>query len=287
GPYAAHMSPSSAYCIRRSPPREPHQTARRSIACSLRSLAPRPCPPFPRNRKRVAPGKEDHSMQQIPILAYHRVVDVVPLDDYYHICLPRDLFVQQMHTLAAEGYSTLSLETASALMQQSDPIPPQQVVLTFDDGYLDTFEIAAPILRRFGFTATVFIVAGLVGRRSLWAAGKCCTAPLMNWPQIQQLVQWGFSVGSHTITHPELAALSLEDARHEIVHSRQILETQLSRPVTTFCYPFGEWNEATYDLVRTAGYEAACNDTWREEHRPFALARRDPGLEAHPLARSV
>src|SRR5262249_35484229 len=135
-----------------------------------------------------APESEGHSVQRIPILAYHRVVDVVPLDDYYHICLPRDLFYQQMRTLAQAGYTTLSLETASTLMQQSDPIPPRLVVLTFDDGYLDTFETAAPILRQCGFTATVFIVAGLVGRRSLWDAGKCCTAPLMDWSQIQQLL---------------------------------------------------------------------------------------------------
>src|SRR5262249_32902793 len=98
---------------------------------------------------------------------------------------------------------------------------------------------------------------------------------------------WGFSIGSHTVTHPELAALPPEEARYEIVHSRQLLEARLGRPVTTFCYPFGEWGETTYDLVPGAGYETACNDTWREEHRPVALARRDPGHQAHPLARST
>jgi peptidoglycan/xylan/chitin deacetylase (PgdA/CDA1 family) len=226
-------------------------------------------------------------VQQIPILVYHRVVSEVPTDDYYHICMLHEVFYQQMHTLAAEGYVTLSLEAASALMRLRKPPAPRQVVLTFDDGYLDTFEIAAPILRHFGFTATVFVVAGLVGQRSLWDAGKCCTAPLMDWPRIRQLVQWGFSIGSHTITHPELSALPTEEARYEIVQSRQLIAAQLGRQVTTFCYPFGEWNETTYELVRTAGYQAACNDSWREEHRPFALARRDPGHEAHPLARAV
>jgi peptidoglycan/xylan/chitin deacetylase (PgdA/CDA1 family) len=226
-------------------------------------------------------------MQRIPILAYHRIVDQVPGDDYYGICMPCGLFSLQMQTLAEAGYRTLPLETASALMQSADPVDPRHFVMTFDDGYLDTFEIAAPILRRFGFTATVFLVAGLVGRRSLWDAGKCCTAPLMDWLQIRQLSQWDFSVGSHTLTHPELSVLSPDEARYEIVHSKHILEGHFSRPITTFCYPFGDWNEVTYDLVRMAGYEAACNDVWREEHRPFALARLDPGHLANPLMRSA
>jgi peptidoglycan/xylan/chitin deacetylase (PgdA/CDA1 family) len=213
-------------------------------------------------------------MQHIPILAYHRLVDDVPVDDYYHNCLRRELFVEQMQALAEAGYRTIPLETAALLMRHRTP-PGKVVALTFDDGYVDTFDVAAPILRELGFTATVFVVAGLVGRRSLWDVGKCCTAPLMDWEQIRQLVAWGFSIGSHTVTHPELSQLSPADARYEIEHSRHILEERLGQPIPIFCYPFGEWNETTYRLVRDAGYRAACNDTWRHEHRPFALARVD------------
>jgi peptidoglycan/xylan/chitin deacetylase (PgdA/CDA1 family) len=231
--------------------------------------------------------ESERHVQRIPILTYHRVVDTVPTDDYYHICLPREVFVAQMRSLAVEGYETISLERAAALMRRRAPLDPRWIVLTFDDGYLDTFETAAPILMEHGFTATVFVVAGLVGKRSLWDAGKCCTAPLMDWSRIEQLLQWGFAVGSHTVTHPELAALAREDAEREIVHSRELLEQRLGRAITTFCYPFGEWNETTYSLVRAAGYTAACNDYWREEHRPFALARRDPGQLAHPFPRSA
>jgi peptidoglycan/xylan/chitin deacetylase (PgdA/CDA1 family) len=223
-------------------------------------------------------------MQRIPILTYLRVVEIVPTDDYYHLCLPHEVFATQMRSLADAGYQTISLDRAATLMRGRALVQPRQVVLTFDDGYLDTFEIAAPILRRYGFTATLFLVAGLVGKRSLWDAGKCCTAPLMDRPRIEQLLRWGFAAGSHTVTHPELAALAPEDACREIVRSRDMLEQRLSRPVATFCYPYGEWNETTYTLVRGAGYAAACNDAWRPEHRPFALARRDPGQGPHPLA---
>lgn len=224
-------------------------------------------------------------MRHIPILAYHRVVDVVPGDDYYGNCLPRTLFAGHMRTLAEAGYHTISLEVASRRMGGDEPIDPKSCVITFDDGYLDTYEVAAPVLRSYGFVATVFVVAGLVGRRSLWDAGKCCTAPLMDWDQLRELARRGWSIGSHTLTHPELARLPVDEARHEIVDSRRVLEQELDRPVKTFCYPFGNWDEITYELVRLAGYAAACNDTWREEHRPFALARRLPGPGPHPLAR--
>jgi peptidoglycan/xylan/chitin deacetylase (PgdA/CDA1 family) len=223
-------------------------------------------------------------VQRIPILTYHRVVDAVPGDDYYGNCMPRELFAAQMRTLAAAGYRTLGLEDAAALMRRRTPPPPRCVAITFDDGYLDTFEAAVPILRRFGFTATVFVVAGLVGRHSLWDAGKCCTAPLMGWPHLLRLLDWGFAIGSHTLTHPELSALPRDEARHEIVESRARLERGLGRAITSFCYPFGEWDETTYRLVRAAGYTAACNDHWRDEHRPLALARRLPSQSAHPLA---
>jgi peptidoglycan/xylan/chitin deacetylase (PgdA/CDA1 family) len=226
-------------------------------------------------------------MQRIPILTYHRIVAVVPGDDYYGICMPRERFRQRMQALAHDGYRTLSLEAASALMRGRAPIDPRLLAITFDDGYLDTFEVATPILQQHGFTATVFVVAGLVGRRSLWDAGKCCTAPLMDWSHIRQLERWGFAIGSHTLTHPELSALPLEEARYEIAHSRHILEHELGRPITTFCYLYGDWNEATYGLVRAAGYKAACNDSWRGEHRPLALARLDPGHSPHPLTPAI
>jgi peptidoglycan/xylan/chitin deacetylase (PgdA/CDA1 family) len=216
-------------------------------------------------------------MQRIPILVYHRIVDEVPVDDYYHNCVLREDFWGQMEALARAGYRTLPLDTAASLMRGRAPVPPNSIVLTFDDGYLDTFAIAGPILRHFGFTATVFVVAGLVGQRSLWDAGKCCTAPLMDWEQLRQMLAWGLSVGSHTLTHPELRFLSEADARYEIEQSRRVLERQLGQPITTFCYPFGEWGATAYRLVRAAGYRAACNDSWREEHRPFALARTLPG----------
>lgn len=223
-------------------------------------------------------------MQRIPILAYHRIVDDLPTDDYYDICMRRELFETQMRTLAAEGYVTLPLETASQLMRSRAPISQKCFVLTFDDGYLDTFEVAVPTLRELGFTATVFVVAGLVGRRSLWDAGKCCTAPLMDWAHLDQLLRWGFSIGSHTLTHPELRFLRPDDAHYEIAHSRRVLEDRLGVPITTFCYPFGEWDDTSYRLVRAAGYSTACNDFWRTEHRPFALARTDPRHRPHPLA---
>lgn len=214
-------------------------------------------------------------MNWLPILSYHRIVDKVPADDYSDICTPRRLFARQMHVLARAGYRTLSLEDVGALLARNEPMPARRFVITFDDGYEDVYREAVPILRMLGFTATVFIVSGFVGQMNVWDEGKGCLAPLLNWDQIKKLLQAGFSIGSHTVSHPDLSQLSRDNVWYEVSQSRKSLEQTLGAPVQTFCYPYGKWTDTTCEVVREAGYALACNDVWRPEHERYALARTD------------
>jgi peptidoglycan/xylan/chitin deacetylase (PgdA/CDA1 family) len=212
-------------------------------------------------------------MRWFPILAYHRIVERVPADDYLDICTSWDKFERQMRYFARAGYRTLTLEEAGALLAYNRPIPPKHFAITFDDGYEDVFSQAVPILRRFGFTATIFIVTGFVGQTNVWEEGKGSQAPLMGWNPIRELLRMGFCVGSHTVSHPDLSQLSDDLAWHEVSQSRTTLESMLDAPIRTFCYPYGKWTEVTRGLVRKAGYDLACNDIWRGEHEQYALAR--------------
>lgn len=212
----------------------------------------------------------------MPILAYHRLVEETPADDYTFICLTRERFEQQMKWFARLGYRTLSLEEAGRRLVAGERIPPRHFVITFDDGYVDTLTVGAPILQRFGFTATVFVVSSLVGKRNSWDEGKANQAPLMGWDQIKEWLRAGFSVGSHTTSHPHLNRLSGDEVRHELVESRRQLEAELGVPVQTFCHPYGDWSYDILPYVRDAGYLVACNDSGRLEHGRFILARVNP-----------
>jgi peptidoglycan/xylan/chitin deacetylase (PgdA/CDA1 family) len=212
-------------------------------------------------------------MKWLPILGYHRVVERIPVDDYCDICTTREHFERQMRFLAQAGYRTLSLEEAGKLLASDHPIPPKRFAITFDDGYQDILSGAIPLLKELGFTATIFMVSDFVGKTNAWDEGKGCLAPLLSWEQLRMLLQAGFSIGSHTVAHPDLSQLPQDQAWHEISESRKILEKMLNTPVRSFCYPYGKWSEETHELVREAGYDLACNDVWRPEHDLFALAR--------------
>lgn len=215
-------------------------------------------------------------VQWIPILGYHRIVDTIPAHDCCWLCVTRKQFERQLDWFSRLGFRTLALEEVGARLARGERIPPHHFAITFDDGYVDTLSVAAPVLHRFGFTATVFAVAGLVGDWNTWDDHRQCLAPLMTWEQLAKWIRMGFSVGSHTVSHPRLSQLSRLDALAELRDSRRTLEARLGVPVRAFCYPYGDWSAETCELVPEAGYTVACNDVGRREHGQYILARTDP-----------
>ncbi len=190
-----------------------------------------------------------------PILYYHRVAPGVD---------PRtgvtpETFRRQMGLLAALGYRGVSLFEALALAHGARPSSgPRPVVLTFDDGYLDNYEYAAPLLLERGFRATIYFVAEKMGGRVDWTDDPLWGGhPLMEPEKARELVALGFEAGSHTLTHPDLSRLPEEEARQEIAQSRPRLSELLSAAITTFCYPYGSFLPLHAALVREAGYRAA------------------------------
>jgi len=225
----------------------------------------------------------------VSIVGYHRIVAMRPEDDYWHICTTRERFTSQMRWFARSGYRTLSLEQVADLIIRGERIPPRHFVITFDDGYQDTLTEAAPVLKHHGFTATMFVVTGLVGERNIWDEGKGNVAPLMTWEQVKQWVKLGFSVGAHSVSHPHLSQLTPEEVRHELIESRKTLESVLGTQIRTFCYPFGDWSDVVCSLVAEVGYDLACDDVGRKEHGRYSLARCNPAYwppALTPLIRS-
>jgi peptidoglycan/xylan/chitin deacetylase (PgdA/CDA1 family) len=132
------------------------------------------------------------------------------------------------------------------------------VGITIDDGYVNNFEHALPILQSAGFTATSFVVSGQLGGSNVWDASiGIAPARLMNVPQLRAWLDAGMDVGAHTRNHVDLTECDPVRARAEIVQSRQDLEQALGMPIRSFCYPYGAYREEHVEMARAAGFELA------------------------------
>jgi peptidoglycan/xylan/chitin deacetylase (PgdA/CDA1 family) len=182
-----------------------------------------------------------------------------------------ELFARQLDLLDRAGYRPISLGRALGLDGDAQ-LPRRPVVLTFDDGTLDFWQHARPVLDAHGFTATLFVVSGHAGGRSTWDRdlGEP-DRPLMSWDQIRDLHRAGFEIGSHTHTHRPLTGLPDDEARSELDRSRRALESELGVAPRFLAYPRGLFAGRHKRLAREAGYAGACavilrwRDLWRSD----------------------
>ncbi|MFN3598159.1 MAG: polysaccharide deacetylase family protein [Aquificaceae bacterium] len=134
----------------------------------------------------------------------------------------------------------------------------KKLILTFDDAYLDFWEKALDILRKYNVPAIIFVPAGLVGTYNQWDYQKLnVKKPLMDWWHLRELVKMDIEIGSHSLSHPYLSQISPQKANEEIRASKSLLEDKLSVEIKSFCYPYGDYNPQVRDLVANAGYKLA------------------------------
>ena len=193
----------------------------------------------------------------IRILTYHRVNDSHPGD---RLSVPSAVFTRQMEVLAYSGRPVVTLGEAVAALRGDRALPPGAVALTFDDGFADNLEVALPVLQRFELPAIFFVPSALIGgaRPVERYLGCCGDDRLMDWEEVQALVEAGHDVGGHGRTHLELADLPAGEAREEIEGSRREIAERASVRPRFFCYPRGSQSPEVRRLVQSSGYEAAC-----------------------------
>jgi peptidoglycan/xylan/chitin deacetylase (PgdA/CDA1 family) len=188
---------------------------------------------------------------------YHRIKEGTEgRHAYYETNTSPQVFAQHMKFLHEGGYKVLSLDKALQSITGDDSSL-KSVVITFDDGYADFYRHAFPVLTELNFTATVFVVTGLLKtQRTLFKGTKCLTLS-----EVRELHSQGFSIGSHTVTHPELKLLNQKEIENELSGSKKALDDALGAPVTSFAYPFA-FPEADRgfvsrleDLLKKCGYE--------------------------------
>ena len=204
------------------------------------------------------------------MLFYHRVTaDRDPLG------VSPGRFRAQMEHLAREGWRATDLVEAAGQLTHGGP-PDRLIGLSFDDGYADVIEHAMPVLEELGFSATVFVVPGLLDGDVTfdWYDE---VPRMMSWDDVTRLDgDSPLRFEAHSVTHPNLLTLDDDAARREIAGSKEALEAKLGRPVEAFAYPAGLFGAREIGLVKEAGFKIAVstepglNNT---STNPFALRR--------------
>lgn len=213
--------------------------------------------------------------KQLPILMYHRVAPT-GAEALSRYRVTPEAFEAQLRYLREAGYYSVSLDQWHEHAELKRPLPGKAIVLTFDDGYLDFYTYAYPLLRKYSFSAIVFLVTDNIGKTNSWDAVYGESVPLMDWEQIEYLSRQGIQFGSHTTTHPHMTGLTPEALIDQAGRSRLAIAERLQIPVNSFAYPYGDTDEVVQHIMGEVGYTFAVTTEVRFalfEDRPLALPR--------------
>ena len=177
-----------------------------------------------------------------PILLYHHVADRTPKSRYF---VRPQVFEEQVRSLKEWGYTSIPVSMLVEAVREGAELPPEPVVFTFDDAYRDVYTNAFPIMKRYGFTGVVYVIAGQIGEGNY-----------MSKSELQELVEAGWEIGSHGWTHTSLRSPTVH-LEKEIFDSRQALKELFGKNVKSFAFPYGLTSKYVTGLVKEAGYRGA------------------------------
>jgi peptidoglycan/xylan/chitin deacetylase (PgdA/CDA1 family) len=174
---------------------------------------------------------------------------------YYDTATSTGRFAEQMLFLHDNGYSAIDLTELLKFVTCGKPLG-KSVAITFDDGFRNFYTDAFPILRHYGFAATVFLPTGYIGTTKRFKNEDCLT-----WGEVRELHDAGVAFGSHTVTHPQLTLTTSRQLEYELRQSKETIEEQIGAAVRAFSYPFAfpeckrEFTGRLRDKLQACGYE--------------------------------
>jgi peptidoglycan/xylan/chitin deacetylase (PgdA/CDA1 family) len=242
-PYAATSSPPALAA-----------SASASDMASPATKVPAPALPAAEDRK------EDEEVL-IPVLNYHSI----GAEPENSLVLDPGKFAAQMEYLSKHGFTPLSISDFTQIMEKRRKAPPKPVLLTFDDGYADNYELAMPVLKRYGFPATLFLSPGLVGQEGY-----------LTWEQVKEMHDAGWDIEPHAVTHPNLPMLSAAKQKEEITGARRQIEEKLGTTADIFCYPYGAYDKRTLAILKETGFRFAftIKQGWASSAQPPLQLKR-------------
>lgn len=196
-------------------------------------------------------GLSADGFQAIPILTYHRFGENCSSP----LCMPKNTFERQMRYLKENGYHVITAEDLVAFLGYRQGLPKKSVLITMDDGYRSVYNIAYPILNKYGFKATLFIYTSFVGVSKM----------AITWDQLKEMKANGFTIGSHTIYHSDLTNPKEGESeqehiariKQELNGSKKIIDQKLGQDTYFLAYPFGYYDQRSIQMAKEAGYKLA------------------------------
>lgn len=211
------------------------------------------------------------------VVMFHRVQDDAPARDSLTVSVET---FERYCQYFCERFDVVPLRDLVAKLESKQSAG-GELAITFDDGYRNNFENAAPVLERLSLPATFFVVTQWMGTDVVpfWDAELGVRHAWMTWDDVRELHRRGFEIGAHTRTHPDLGTVAGAQAGEEIAGGRRELERHLGAQVASFAYPFGgrhHLTEANRALVRAAGFRCCCSGFGgvnSQDTDPFRLQR--------------
>jgi peptidoglycan/xylan/chitin deacetylase (PgdA/CDA1 family) len=221
------------------------------LASPLRAFAEEPDrrPPPPETSVIQAAEMEQQPLRpapaavEIPIMLYHHVV---PGGGSPVLYVTPGGFEQQLQFLQSNGYQSVSFADLANCLEYGTPLPERPVILSFDDGWENQYQYAFPLLQKYGFAGTFYVVSGYIDHQNF-----------MTTEQLKTMMAAGMVIGGHSHTHPALAGIGSGRLHDEIAGSKAWLEDRLGVAIDSFAYPYGSYSSATVAAVKAAGYRTA------------------------------
>jgi len=223
---------------------------------------------FTKNEIIIIPLKEKNKagltadgFQVVPILCYHRFSNECESP----LCVPTRIFEKQMRYLSENGYRVITFRQLIDFLDYREAIPKKAVIISIDDGYRSTYDIAYPILKKYGFKATLFIYTDFIG----------ASRNALTWDQLKKMKADGFEIGSHTLSHSDLTRQKEgEDTQtymsridRELRESKQIIDKKLGQNTILLAFPFGRYNPSVLQISKRLDYQVAA--TVKRGGNPF------------------
>lgn len=205
----------------------------------------------------------------VPILMYHSIESINPP---HPNSVNPEAFAKQMDFIQSGGYKVLSFDELIQSIENNQ-LPRHSVVVTFDDGYANNYSVAFPLLKEKKIPAMIFITPEQIGQPGY-----------LTWDQIKEMERSGISFGSHTVNHTYLPDASPDEQKKQIVESKILIEKALGHPIDYFAYPSGGFTEAVKEMLKAAGYRAACttNRGYHRDNKDLYELKRIRAKESDP-----
>ncbi len=185
---------------------------------------------------------------RVPILTYHSVRPYYPgiTKLVKEFTVPPDIFDDQLKYLRDNGFTAITPDDLTDSLTSGKALPPKPFMINLDDGWLNQFRYAFPILKKYHYPAVFYIYSNVIDKKVF-----------LTWNQVRILANANMIIGGHTKSHPELPKITSDEARKEITGSKKTIESKIGKIVDYFAYPFGEYNGNIVNMAMEAGYKSA------------------------------